>query len=1272
MNKTFKVIFSKARNALMVVNEATGSVQAKGTKTVVATAVTAALMVGGAAVAATTQGNGAAAVSFDGEQLIKVEDTEATIDVDLKDGVITVNELSGWTTPESKAGQGALNNISFGIADEVADKAMIVQGSEKGGVISGNTSNNRGGAMTIYQNQATEQLKHQISGITFEKNTAAADGGAIAFGKWGLEGNTQAAAELANNTFKGNSANKGGAIYLENANVTISNNSSFDGNSATEFGGSIYVDQTSSVTVDTATFTGNKVTSSDRGNGGAIFSLNGNVHVKNSTFETNTSARNGGAVAIASDNVHDDSAQQLLIANSQFTSNSSAKKGGSIYWYDYETNNREGDLAIEQTNFEKNTANTGGAIHAENAFTVTGGIFTENSAAEGGAIYSNKEASFNITGATFSQNTAKVYGGAINSIAVGNNKVTGSIFSENSASRGGAINFWSDGDTTGDQSFTVEKSQFASNSAETKGGAIAWLISDNEKNQVLSVIDSTFSENSSTGSGGAIQAEDNVVLKGQSQFTGNTAETFGGAIFVKNPKEGGLNIENGTVTSYTYFGNNEAKNQGGAIFNSADSVIGDYTVFEGNTASSGGAISNNSLDLSNPASLVIGDNVVFSGNEATTGQGGAIHNQRAELIIGDNAQFLNNKTNGFSGGAIYADTDSLDTSVTIGNNATFSGNTSASAGGAIYTFARSESVGGTAKNIKLTIGDNAQFMDNKAKTSGGAIASFAGSTIIGKNAKFTNNQSGTQGGAINNVNFGDITSILTIQDGAVFTGNKAKEKGGAIYNDGNMSIGDATFSDNWAGDKLNDIHNDGSLEVNGDLSLDGGITGEGTTHFLAESSLNVKVGMNQGQSTTITNTVVVDDGAELSFTFAPGYVGKYQPFTGDVQGEFDVDLNNSVFDITVNKDGEFVVAQKSAEGIAQATGANINQAAAVRAIMGDFSGTNETFDAIAESVALGIQSANASDRQAALDAVTALSTEAAPVIAQTQTDTATQVYAAVGSRFELTNTQEPGSNLWVQGLFSTGDYDDNGTAKGYDTDSKGIAFGLDSAVTDSVKVGVGFAYTDTDIDGFLRDTDVESKTAFIYGQYKPSNWYVNGIMSYGWASYDESKHVAGFNVGADYDVETFGLQAMTGYDFELAGVNITPEAGLRYFRISQDGYTDGAGSTVGSEDNDVLTAVIGAKVDKAWEVSPSVVIKPQARLAMTYDLVDADNNAVITLANGATYNVNGETMDRFGVEVDVGVAAEVTDNFEFALTYSGNFRGDFQNHAGLINAKYKF
>ena len=62
MNRNFKVVFSKARGALMVVNEATSSVQAKGTKTVIAAAVAALSLGAGVASAADTDISGTATV----------------------------------------------------------------------------------------------------------------------------------------------------------------------------------------------------------------------------------------------------------------------------------------------------------------------------------------------------------------------------------------------------------------------------------------------------------------------------------------------------------------------------------------------------------------------------------------------------------------------------------------------------------------------------------------------------------------------------------------------------------------------------------------------------------------------------------------------------------------------------------------------------------------------------------------------------------------------------------------------------------------------------------------------------------------------------------------------------------------------------------------------------------------------------------------------------------------------------------------------------------
>ncbi len=42
------------------------------------------------------------------------------------------------------------------------------------------------------------------------------------------------------------------------------------------------------------------------------------------------------------------------------------------------------------------------------------------------------------------------------------------------------------------------------------------------------------------------------------------------------------------------------------------------------------------------------------------------------------------------------------------------------------------------------------------------------------------------------------------------------------------------------------------------------------------------------------------------------------------------------------------------------------------------------------------------------------------------------------------------------------------------------------------------------------------------------------------------------------------------------------------------------------------------------------------------------------------------------MEFGSGVTAEVNDNVELSLGYEGKFREDYQDHTGLLNAKYKF
>lgn len=406
----------------------------------------------------------------------------------------------------------------------------------------------------------------------------------------------------------------------------------------------------------------------------------------------------------------------------------------------------------------------------------------------------------------------------------------------------------------------------------------------------------------------------------------------------------------------------------------------------------------------------------------------------------------------------------------------------------------------------------------------------------------------------------------------------------------------------------------------------------------------------------------------------------------EVEGKFANLSQNSRYEFVDNGDGTFKVTSvaSAADTIADAGGSANNAGTAEAWDSVSASNSSPVAATVTEKLAQLSNSTNAAEQKAYVDALTAVAPEVAPMVQKTQTETANQVFGAVSTRLTGGSISTGGEGMasgdnifkrgamWVQGLFNKSKLDDTSKAKGFDADSNGIAFGAEKFVTDDTKVGIGYAYTNTDIDGFMRDTDVDTHTAILYGEYKPSNWYVNGIATYGWSDYEESKSVAGVGVKADYDVETFGLQAMTGYDMNVNGLGITPEAGLRYVHIKQDAYKDSADQRVSANDSDILTGVIGAKVSKNFELSNGMNIKPEARIAATYDLFNDDVNSVVTLANGSAYAVEGEALDRFGMEFGAGVTAEINDNVELSLGYEGKFRQDYQDHTGLLNAKYKF
>ena len=259
-----------------------------------------------------------------------------------------------------------------------------------------------------------------------------------------------------------------------------------------------------------------------------------------------------------------------------------------------------------------------------------------------------------------------------------------------------------------------------------------------------------------------------------------------------------------------------------------------------------------------------------------------------------------------------------------------------------------------------------------------------------------------------------------------------------------------------------------------------------------------------------------------------------------------------------------------------------------------------------------------------------------------------------------------GVTVWGDAYASKADLESRSGVEGFDAYAKGGMVGLDKELTDSIKVGLGFQYAQTDADASLRTLNIKTKGGFGYAEYAAGDWFVNAVASYGHSDYSERGHGNNAYI-ARYDADVYAFQAMTGYHFEDSFAVITPQGGFRYAVIKREAYYDTAGQNVKKSDMDILTAVAGINI-KSRACGGLI---PEAHATITYDLVSDTDNAFVYALDGSSYRVNGERLHRFGAELGVGVSYDL-GNWNLGIGYDFGIRDDFTSHSGMLKAKYSF
>ena len=737
-----------------------------------------------------------------------------------------------------------------------------------------------------------------VSDCVFDKNTA--------FGKGNMTPNNNNGAAIVvtdtgkditgaitGSNFTNNKAQYGGAIYICEGNIAISD-SLFENNSADVEGGAIDIDSAINnpvVTVGNSKFVNNTPqaihnskelhlgieTFTDLQN--AIDLVDGILTLDSDIAMTDDEAANFVNGVIINKNIridgkgHTISAEDLgrifsigegftvTLTNATLI-NGKADKGGAIY--------NDGSLTLSDVKLSDNAADSyGGAVFNNGHLVVGNSVFDANDIVNrgsasvdygGAAIYNWYGGVLTVSGSDFTNNIKNYKNGdcLVGAVAtIGDATISDSYFVNNAGRWGGAITT-SGALIAGDDvnTLTVSGSTFKENGGLYGAGIFVW-------GSDFTVSDCVFDKNAAFGkgnmtpnnnNGAAIEVTDtNKAIAGTitgSNFTNNKAQ-YGGAVDIC---EGNIKITD------SEFVNNSADVEGGAI--DISTVNGDPEVsisgskFINNSASYGGAIVNvkdltvRNTEFVNNTPDAIFNYVGFGGNldlgiENFTDLQNAIGLVTGTLTLNQNVVMTDDEAANFVNGVIINKNIRID-----GKGHTIDAKNL----GRIFKINNWCDV--TLTNVTLTNGNttvggaiynfgnldlvHVNFVNNTAKY-GGAIMNYAYGLVL-DGSTFTNNTAKI-GGAIYN------SEDCFVVDNSTFTNNTAKI-GGAIYNYGiGFVVGNSTFVNNSAADGAGAILNGGRGFVVGNSTF-----ANNTATSKGGAIYNYGIGFVVGNSTFANNT----------------------------------------------------------------------------------------------------------------------------------------------------------------------------------------------------------------------------------------------------------------------------------------------------------------------------------------------------------------------------------------------------------------------------------
>lgn len=577
------------------------------------------------------------------------------------------------------------------------------------------------------------------------------------------------------------------------------------------------------------------------------------------------------------------------------------------------------------------------------------------------------------------------------------------------------------------------------------------------------------------------------------------------------------------------------------------------------------------------------------------------------------------------------------TITTLINNGTISSITNT---GTINTLTNSGTI-----SSALTMGAGTLNLDGTASLITGAVT---GTGAVNVNGSFTTESTFNVGS-------------MSITSGGVFTQSHGVTTATGFANAGTLAIQAGTTS-TITGDYNQAAGGTFRSKVTNDTTY-GKLAVTGTATLPSNANIDVNV-ENPNFSFTVTSMANIISAGTL---------------TSD--GTFSVTDNSLLFNFSAVKDGNTV--DLSIAAAAPAVGASVtNQgntpATGAASVLDSVIASNPTGDLASLFVSL-------TTSQQVSNAVSQTLPLMTGGMAQVSGSILHSINRVVQTRHEVHRGLSSGDEFlgnrkfWLKPFGSRAQQNDVKAVAGYKSNTGGFALGFDGEISRSHRLGLGFAYGSTSVNGnsqvARQNARVDTYQAIVYGSYSLDEaTEVNYQLDGGANRTQGTRQIAFANrtANATYNSATAHVGVGIGRVMPLsADTTFTPSLHADYTWMRDMAYTEsGAGAlNLNVRQRDVGEFILGGDGKLATKVSDSTTLT--ANFGAGYDAMSKRSSILASfVGGGAAFNTTGFTPSKWLYRAGAGMVVAQASGAEITARYDIEHRDGFDNQT--VSAKFRW